>query len=116
MSVFLPPRARNKPYFFQENELSAILSAYSNRVATGEWRDYAIDHNTSGALFSIFKHTAETPLFVIEKRKPKGIKDAPQFYLHDRKRTLAKSGKLQDVLFYLDRMPRLVQSWSNSRP
>lgn len=110
MSVFLPPRARNKPYFFEKQELSAILSAYSNRVATGEWRDYAIDHNAGGAHFSIFKHTAESPLLVIEKRKPKSVKDTPQFFLHDRKRTLAKSGKLQDILSYIERMPRLVQS------
>ena len=110
MSVFLPPRTRNKPYFFEKRELSAILSAYSNRVATGEWRDYAIDHNNRGAYFSIFKHTAESPLYVIEKQKPKGVKDTPQFFLHDRKRSLAKSGKLQDILDYIERMPRLVQS------
>lgn len=86
------------------------MSAYAVRVAAGEWRDYAIDHNTSAAHFSVFRHSAETPLLVIEKRKPGGLKDAPQFYLHDRTRTLMKSGKLADILSYLNRLPRLVRN------
>jgi len=109
MSVFLPPRQKDKLYFFEKSELGALLSAYSKRVASGEWRDYAIDHNAVSAHFSIFKHTAETPLLVIEKRKPRSQKDRAQFFLHDRKRTLTKSGDIHDILSYLDKMPRLVQ-------
>lgn len=34
----------------------------------GEWRDYAISCLREVAVFSIFRRTAETPLYRIEKR------------------------------------------------
>lgn len=36
-------------------------------VAAGEWRDYAIDHLDDRAVFSIFRRTAEIPLYRVEK-------------------------------------------------
>ena len=36
-------------------------------VAAGEWRDYAIDHGSEKAVFSIFHRTAESPVYRIEK-------------------------------------------------
>ena len=37
------------------------------KVATGEWRDYAIDLTRDKAVFSIFRRSSEFPLFRIEK-------------------------------------------------
>jgi hypothetical protein len=37
-------------------------------VATGEWRDYALDFLDEVAVFSVFRHASEMPLFRIEKR------------------------------------------------
>ena len=37
-------------------------------VAAGEWRDYGISSLTEVAVFSIFRRTAEQPLYRIEKR------------------------------------------------
>jgi hypothetical protein len=37
-------------------------------VAAGEWRDYALDFLDDVAVFSIFRHASEMPLFRIEKR------------------------------------------------
>jgi len=37
-------------------------------VAAGEWRDYGISCLRDVAVFSIFKQTAENPLYRIEKR------------------------------------------------
>jgi hypothetical protein len=37
-------------------------------VACGEWRDYALDFLDDMAVFSIFRHASEMPLFRIEKR------------------------------------------------
>ena len=34
-------------------------------MASGEWRDYAIDFRPGMAIFSIFRHTSEQPLFAI---------------------------------------------------
>ena len=37
-------------------------------VAAGEWRDYGISSLRDVAIFSVFRHTAEQPLYRIEKR------------------------------------------------
>src|SRR5215475_9378718 len=59
------PRARRRIVSFDRRELSRLLNLYSLRVASGEWRDYAIDFRPGMAIFSIFRHTAEQPLFAI---------------------------------------------------
>ena len=53
---------------FHRTELSVILSIYGRMVAAGEWRDYGISNLTDVAIFSVFRRTAETPLYRIEKR------------------------------------------------
>lgn len=52
---------------FTRPELALILSLYGQFVAAGEWRDYAIDHLPDAAIFSVFRHAAEAPLYRIEK-------------------------------------------------
>jgi hypothetical protein len=101
------PKKLRRQLYFSRAELGAILSAYSARVAAGEWRDYALDYQNGVAMFSIFRHTHETPLFVIEKlqRHPK---EAVKFLLRDRNRILCKSGKLADLINHFSKLPRLV--------
>jgi len=53
---------------FDRLELNRILGVYGRMVAAGEWRDYALDFLNEAAVFSIFRHAAEMPLFRIEKR------------------------------------------------
>ena len=50
---------------FDRNELRILLNEYSRRVAAGEWRDYAIDFCKDRAVFSVFRHAAEHPLYSI---------------------------------------------------
>ena len=45
-----------------------ILSLYGRMVAAGEWRDYGISCLREVAVFSVFRRTAENPLYRIEKR------------------------------------------------
>jgi hypothetical protein len=52
---------------FDRLELNRILNVYGRMVAAGEWRDYALDFLEEAAVFSIFRHAAEMPLFRIEK-------------------------------------------------
>ena len=52
---------------FNRNELDAILNVYGRKVAEGEWRDYAIDHLSDRAVFSVFRRTSEMPLYRVEK-------------------------------------------------
>lgn len=53
---------------FQRGELSVILGLYGRMVAAGLWRDYGISMLREVAVFSVFRHTAEHPLYRIEKR------------------------------------------------
>ncbi|MBI5111889.1 DUF2794 domain-containing protein [Rhodoplanes serenus] len=52
---------------FSRRELSRILGLYGRKVASGEWRDYAIDFHKDRAVFSVFRRTTEVPLYRIEK-------------------------------------------------
>jgi hypothetical protein len=53
---------------FDRHELGKILAVYGRMVALGEWRDYGISTLHDMAVFSIFRRTAEFPLYRIEKR------------------------------------------------
>ncbi|QFT64779.1 Protein of unknown function [Roseivivax halotolerans] len=53
---------------FHRIELNQILSLYGRMVAAGEWRDYGISSLRDVAIFSIFRRSAEQPLYRIEKR------------------------------------------------
>ncbi len=53
---------------FHRTELGVILSLYGRMVAAGEWRDYGISNLRDVAVFSVFRRTAENPLYRIEKR------------------------------------------------
>ncbi len=53
---------------FNRAELSLILGIYGRMLTVGMARDYAIDHLSDRAVFSIFRRTSETPLFRVEKR------------------------------------------------
>ena len=48
-------------------ELNDLLGCYGRHVAAGTWRDYAIDDGPEHASFSVFRHSSEVPLYIIEK-------------------------------------------------
>jgi hypothetical protein len=58
----------NDSVTFDRKELGLILTLYGRMVAAGEWRDYGLSFLREVAVFSIFRRTAETPLYRIEKR------------------------------------------------
>lgn len=60
-------RPAEKQITFNRGELDAILRVYGFKVASGEWRDYAIDHLKDKAVFSIFRRASEMPMFYVEK-------------------------------------------------
>ncbi|GAA3860075.1 DUF2794 domain-containing protein [Celeribacter arenosi] len=53
---------------FDRHELGAIMGVYGKMVAAGEWRDYGLSFLKDVAVFSVFRRTAEFPLYRIEKR------------------------------------------------
>jgi len=73
MNMINPPLGNlrevpNPTVAFHRSELSVILSLYGRMVAAGEWRDYGISSLKEVAIFSVFRRTAEHPLYRIEKR------------------------------------------------
>ena len=65
------PHAAQQPdpqVAFDRAELSAILSVYGRMVAAGEWRDYAMAFLRDAAVFSVFRRSAEFPIYRIEKQ------------------------------------------------
>lgn len=62
------PAAQAEQVAFDRKELGVILTLYGRMVAAGEWRDYGISHLTEVAVFSVFRRTAEHPIYRIEKR------------------------------------------------
>lgn len=62
------PAAKGAVIFFERRELEALLRLYGRKVAEGEWRDYGVDGLREAAVFSVFRRSAEAPLYRIEKR------------------------------------------------
>ncbi len=63
-----PINASPEQVHFDRHELRTILRLYGMMVAAGEWRDYGISALREMAVFSVFRRTAEFPLYRIEKR------------------------------------------------
>ena len=62
------PRPAASMVFFERREIDALMRLYGRMVAAGEWRDYGMAGRADSAVFSIFRHAAEAPLYRIEKR------------------------------------------------
>jgi len=64
------PNSRRVPdqVAFDRTELSVILGLYGRMVSAGEWRDYGMSFLRDVAIFSVFRRTAEHPIYRIEKR------------------------------------------------
>ena len=54
---------------FNRNELNRIFKVYGKMVQKGEWRDYGISSLKTKAIFSVFRRTAEHPLYMIVKNQ-----------------------------------------------
>jgi hypothetical protein len=62
-----PSHAAPQTVAFDRRELTQILTVYGQKVAAGEWRDYALDFGRESAVFSVFRRASEWPLYRIEK-------------------------------------------------
>lgn len=93
---------------FSPPELRQLLGFYTTRVMSGEWRDYALDFLPQGAVFSVFRHTAERPLFAITKLAPG--RDRRRYVLGAGPRVLKRARALAELLALIEAKPRLV--WS----
>jgi Protein of unknown function (DUF2794) len=101
--------AGHLPYTsFSRIELDAIFSLYGAKVAAGEWRDYSIDFLRDRAVFSIFRRSAERPLYRIEKDPKLTRRQGAYSVVATTGLILRRGHDLSKVLRVLDRKLRIV--------
>lgn len=91
------------PIAFNRVELNAILRVYGQMVAAGEWRDYAIDHLDDRAVFSIFRRTAEIPLYRVEKNPKLASRQGAYSVIAASGLILKRGHELRNVLKVFDK-------------
>jgi hypothetical protein len=102
------PAASAPRVTFSRHELDRILSLYGRKVAAGEWRDYAIDFLRDRAVFSVFRRSAEVPLYRIEKN-PKLARKQGAYSVISATGLIVKRGpELDRVLRSIDKSLRIV--------
>src|SRR5260370_908615 len=106
---FADQRARRRNVSFDRRVLYRPLGLYSLRVASREWRGYAIDFRPGMAIFSIFRHTAEQPLYAIATVPGATANGSGGGYMvYNGPRKLAHGESLEDVLRVFDRKLRIL--------
>lgn len=95
---------------FDRHELGKILNVYGKMVAAGVWRDYAIDHMSDRAVFSVFRRAAEVPLFRIEKNPKLAAKQGAYSVIAASGLIMKRGHELDRVLRVFDKSLKLVES------
>lgn len=88
---------------FDRRELQSILSLYGRMVSAGEWRDYGISCLRDVAVFSVFRRTAEHPLYRIEKRPRLRGRQGMYAVIGMDGQILKRGAELKNVLRVLER-------------
>src|SRR5262245_23666395 len=92
---------------FDRRELDRIFGLYGRMVAAGEWRDYAIDFLKDRAVFSVFRRSAEVPIYRIEKNPKLARKQGAYSVVSATGLIMRRGQELDRVLRVLDK-PSLV--------
>jgi len=92
---------------FDRKELQTILGLYGNKVAEGEWRDYAMDMGREKAVFSVFRRSSEVPLYRIVKDPSLARKQGMYSVIAQGGLILKRGQDLAAVLRVLAKTPKL---------
>lgn len=104
MQSFPAPKMRApETVAFHRVELGIIMGLYGRMVAAGEWRDYGISSLKDAAIFSVFRRTAEHPLYRIEKRPKLRNKQGQYCVISMDGQILKRGHDLKTVLRVLER-------------
>jgi hypothetical protein len=95
---------------FNRRELNRILDLYGRMVATGEWRDYAIDFLRDRAVFSIFRRASEVPIYRIEKDPKLARRQGAYSVISATGLILRRGHELDRVIQVLEKPLRVVAS------
>ena len=94
-----------KKVYFLKNELASILDIYSKNVSKGIWKDYALDHNNSSAIFSVFRSSFECAVLEIHKKK---IFNGFEYFIIKNKKIICSSKDLLNVLSQTEKIPKII--------
>lgn len=97
-----------QPISFDRKELNEILELYGRKVASGEWRDYAIDLLSEQAVFSVFRRASEVPLYRIVKQPKLARRQGAYSVIAATGLILKRGHDLTNVLRVLDKGLRVV--------
>ncbi|WP_343313284.1 DUF2794 domain-containing protein [Brucella sp. BE17] len=95
---------------FDRHELGKILNIYGRMVASGVWRDYAIDLLSDRAVFSVFRRTSEVPLFRIEKNPKLAQKQGAYSVIAASGLIMKRGHELERVLRVFDKSLKLIDN------
>ncbi len=98
------------PVTFDRRELDHILRLYGRMVAANEWRDYAIDHLSDRAVFSVFRRSSEIPLYQIVKTPKLARKQGAWSVVSATGLILKRGQELARVLGVFDKALKLVKA------
>lgn len=98
------------PVSFDRRELDQILRLYGRMVAANEWRDYAIDHLSDRAVFSVFRRASEVPLYQIVKDPRQARRQGAFSVIATGGRILKRGHELARVLNVFDSRLRVVEA------
>ena len=79
------------------------MNVYGFFVASGDWRDYAIDMMKDIAVFSVFRRASEAPLYRIEKNPKLARKQGAYAVISMTGQVLKRGHDLGQVLRVFDR-------------
>ena len=91
-------KIEKKLLFFSKIELTSILNLYSKQVSKGAWKDYALDSKIDNAIFSIYRHAQDKPMYQIIKKSIIGFRNKPTFYIKKGEEIISKSSNLNIIL------------------
>lgn len=94
---------------FNRAELTTLLDVYGRKVASGDWRDYAMDFLKDRALFSIYQRNSERPMFVVEKNPKLRTRQGQFMVTNQQGRVLKRGHELAQVLRVLDAQIAVVK-------
>jgi hypothetical protein len=101
-------KQKSPPINFTRSELNQLLTLYSYRVISGEWKDYAINSDRGMSAFSVFKDAGALPAFTIYKFY-KGHKSV-KFAVGSNGSLIKQDQSLRGAISFLQRRLTLVKS------
>ena len=101
-------RPRRGGIAFDRRELTQILNVYERKVASGEWRDYAIDTLREKAVFSVFRRSSEMPIYRLEKNPKLARRQGAYSVISATGLIVRRGHELDRVLRSIDRSLQVV--------